>query len=1378
MKRKTLIGLATAWGPLHGGINSFNFDFLRGFATAFISIKVICIVNDADDVAIEDAKLSGVELRRLPFRPESEVLDSTLSDAVFNLFRDDIVDREWVCIGHDVFSGGLANALAELYGGRSAVIHHMSYDTYKSYESGSSKIARDKVKLQKAIFEKANIRLAIGPLLRNELYDWFGYGSCEMLIPSLAEIEPVQVPSKWTTILFGRFNPTTDRLKQTKLGLAGAARCEREARANGGLAKKLREGTRIKMFGIDPDDESMLREFIGKEAGAVLDIKALPFTENRIELFDELRRSSVALMPSWHEGFGLVGWEAIAAAVPIILGKDSGLFRFLDEEFPGIGTGCVTAIDICGSEVDPYYREQDVEVLSKAIMELAADEQRAKRKAQNLKHLLSQYTPKRCAEHFAEIIGWRDEIDSQPVPEILTKKAIEIRQSASLVSLPLPSWHADQGMSYSQLLRAEEACVPFHIGREDLQNELLNWVENSDLPLKICLYTGAGGSGKTRLLIESCRQLVKDGKWCAGFLQSEHTVSELNRILPHSLLESKQWVIVIDYAETRREQVAAIVLEAQRHAERKIRIVLLARDAGEWWERMPADFPKCEKIFAGSARSQPHVVPPLYSDLATRASAYADALTAFAKRLHFADIDQHLSIVPDLRAEHYDRPLYLQIAALLALLGEKADGPNGLTDAILRHEFRYWHAQAAGEKIEDGATTILHLVSLATLCGGLKTEKDAWDALRQSKILLPSKGEFSRLFRAVCSLYPGRQGLDPLRPDIVGEALIASIANGTTGTSLIDFALGVGAIVSHREHALTVLTRTSKLRPSLEAVFQESLQENFQNIWRQIIKVGCETGAPLNILAGAAYRELQEKLQLQIAQPLLNELKTASVNWDALALQASNALVTHTGRKLTAAGTRASDKLRFEYLQAVSNRALAKRYMAQYEEARADAQIAVVEFEKLRDFESPDRALQSVNVDLLVSKIAMDMKQWNEALEFACKAHSHICKLRSPSPEVKLELATALAIRGACNWSLGRFLDGLSDLEQGVELERSSKLCDQEIRRENYAIALQNVSRLYSERQEYQSALSCIQKAVQILEPMAARHPDRYTDTFAGMLTALGFEFALRREFSNAIRTIRQAVDLLAPLASARPERYAQHYCTAISHLAISFKNSGEFGKAMELFQEAVEKTLPMARARPISCQEYYAASMKNLGLLHADLGDFQQAIFCLETARVEMFEPSEQSPGFLAGEFLGITIDVQFYNWLSGKVTDVEAMTTEFDRLAPRLSSRMYLECRVSYLHALACFNSQLQPSLACTHFGEMIELLSASNKIDQMNFLPQQAIAIQFLKKNCPHIAIDVDASSIWKTIRQEYSSEPPAWIKGTLKVLSLSEADLADK
>jgi hypothetical protein len=54
------------------------------------------------------------------------------------------------------------------------------------------------------------------------------------------------------------------------------------------------------------DEEQALQSLACEKAGRQLNLMALSYDdENRVELFEELGRANIALMLSWHEGFGL-----------------------------------------------------------------------------------------------------------------------------------------------------------------------------------------------------------------------------------------------------------------------------------------------------------------------------------------------------------------------------------------------------------------------------------------------------------------------------------------------------------------------------------------------------------------------------------------------------------------------------------------------------------------------------------------------------------------------------------------------------------------------------------------------------------------------------------------------------------------------------------------------------------------------------------------------------------------------------------------------------------------------------------------------------------------------------------------------------------------
>lgn len=251
MPGKTLIALATAWGPKHGGINSFNRDLLRAFGIAFHeSVRVICVVPHSDEAAQEEASSASVELREMAILAQVERFEAVhAAEIVAGL--GDVITPETVWLGHDSFTGAAAVEAARKTNTHAAVIHHMSYGSYKGFQSGSSQQAEKKIGEQRAIFSDARYRLAVGPLLRDELKDLLDAQDIRMLIPGLPEIKPKNSPSRWTVLQFGRLDPDNDRIKQGRLGIAAFASAYRDATVQPGLSPALRDRPRLKLYGIE-----------------------------------------------------------------------------------------------------------------------------------------------------------------------------------------------------------------------------------------------------------------------------------------------------------------------------------------------------------------------------------------------------------------------------------------------------------------------------------------------------------------------------------------------------------------------------------------------------------------------------------------------------------------------------------------------------------------------------------------------------------------------------------------------------------------------------------------------------------------------------------------------------------------------------------------------------------------------------------------------------------------------------------------------------------------------------------------------------------------------------------------------------------------------
>ena len=153
----TLITFATQWGSKHGGINSFNADFLTAFGFAYhLGVQIVCIVGSNTPEASEAASKANVRLAPLPYSPQHKSFDPTHAQAGIDELKRLSISFDpdkTVWLGHDRITGGAAIAAAQIGGGRSAVIHHMSYAHYESYAEDSQSAER-KTQEQASLFQK------------------------------------------------------------------------------------------------------------------------------------------------------------------------------------------------------------------------------------------------------------------------------------------------------------------------------------------------------------------------------------------------------------------------------------------------------------------------------------------------------------------------------------------------------------------------------------------------------------------------------------------------------------------------------------------------------------------------------------------------------------------------------------------------------------------------------------------------------------------------------------------------------------------------------------------------------------------------------------------------------------------------------------------------------------------------------------------------------------------------------------------------------------------------------------------------------------------------------------------------------------------------
>jgi hypothetical protein len=1209
----TLVAFATAWGPKFGGINAFNMDLLQAIAAAHWQwLRVICVVAACDEADIQTAltqdqvTLINLGLSTGAMGHEHVPLVKSKLDAL------DLSDTVW--LGHDRITGAIANAMAADHGGRSALIHHMSYDHYESFAE-NSQTAAEKQRSQKSLFEAATVRMAVGPLLRDALADMLDVPSSEipMLVPGLAEIAVKNHHRKFIAFISGRLDAGARKIKQAQLGVAGFAHAVHRCDCTVGLPDSMK-GTgepKILLRGIDmeapmdlgfADAEQELRSFAEEHAHRAINLQALPYCHDRQELFDELRTASVCLMPSWHEGFGLVAWEAIAAGVPLILSQKSGVYQLLKEKHL---EQWVQALDIKGSHQLPYFSVDDKQSTAEALIQVAQHPKEFQEKAHLLRaNLLNEYTWRNGADAFVQALGW-EALNVAPNKVAPTNSdgptvaATTAHPFSQWLEQPRPQWSAHAGLHPSQLLRAEEALVPFAPECEPFLSSQLDWATAVDHPIGVRLLTGEGGAGKTRLALELCGRLHQQG-WWSGFLRHNLQPREAATLANELGRAARPVLIVFDYAETRSLQLLELLAQTLTLSSKpKVRILLLARSSGDWWGQLPGIDARCESLLEGSATTGPYPVPALYDDPAKRQKAFAQALRAFSTVLQCAAPD----IQPDLHASAYGKPLYLHMAALLALLGERQASAEALPLALVRHEQRYWH-KATGTTSNESSCALL--MSLVTLSGAAARPRDLEPLWRSVE---GEAAQLKHLFNALAPLYPETQGLGGLRPDLLGEALVALQLQGTHGPAILTAVLGKTVTEAQRLHALTVLSRLLRYRSDLTPLIEDALVAQFAACAKVIVTVTVQTPSPLPKAAEASFQRLSPALKLQVAGLLASDFAQ-----DVLPLGGIELLIRKTlsdqAQKHCEPSKRPGSEDWARWARALHNEGAAHHQIGDNNNALACARMSVETLQRLAQAK-PERFEPNWATSLNnYAGYLFNDGQHTEALKHARHALDIHERLAQTEPErFEPAWATSLSNYASHLSEDGQHTEALKHAKHALDIREQLAQTKPERFEPAWATSLSNYAGHLSDDGQHTEALKYAKHALAIRERLARAKPERFEPDWATSLNNYASHLSDDSQHTEALKHAKHALDIRERLAQEKPGRFEPDWATSLSNYANRLSDDGQHTEALKHAKHALDIRERLAQEKPERFEPDWATSLSNYASHLSDDGQHTEAL-------------------------------------------------------------------------------------------------------------------------------------------------------------------------
>jgi Tetratricopeptide repeat len=658
-------------------------------------------------------------------------------------------------------------------------------------------------------------------------------------------------------------------------------------------------------------------------------------------------------------------------------------------------------------------------------------------------------------------------------------------------------------------LRPEAEVVAFW-PRSELV-ELRKWC-SAEGHMRVRLVTGEGGTGKTRLGVQLSRDLVHDG-WRSMWVAREQELAAVAAV--RAIGEPA--VLIVDYAETRPDLAAMLAEAASADDAPDMRVVLLARSTGEWWQQVvnSADYLLGRVLEA----AEPITLGPV-TTLGTQHELFAEALSAFAARLGIACPDASFTLI-----EPEPVILVVHAAALLSILDqadvEGVPGRPRTTEEILvgllGHEARYWHKTA----VARGLIIDPSLQRLAVTAGcliGADDEADATALLARVPDLADSAERRGQIARWLHDLYPGTWASDsaaavdwigPLSPDRVAEELIT--AELSTRPSLLTHL--VAGLNRHRmRRTLTILARAALTDTRAVGMLRCALEADLEHLAVPSLTVAVETNSAIGDLIDEALTArpvsgaILEDIAAALPHPAFTLAKTAVDVFQRLVESASDG--GQRARRLVDLSVRlAGAGRREEALAAIEE---ATGIYRQLNEAQPDAY-------------QPQLAISLNNQSLRLSGLSL-RKEALAALEEATEIYRQLTKV---NPEAfQVQLASSLNNQSSRLSDLGRKEEALEAIEEAAEIYRQLAQIRPKMFQHDLATALRNKALRLAGMGRREEALITNDEATGIYRQLAQTRPEAFEPDLATALNSQAIFLASLARREEALTAIKEALTL------------------------------------------------------------------------------------------------------------------------------------------------------------------------------------------------------------------------------------------------------------
>jgi tetratricopeptide (TPR) repeat protein len=710
-------------------------------------------------------------------------------------------------------------------------------------------------------------------------------------------------------------------------------------------------------------------------------------------------------------------------------------------------------------------------------------------------------------------------------------------------------------------------------------------------------------------------QLAKDmtaQDWECRFVNTGYEAQVVQTA--RTVLGRRKLLLVADYAETRNG--LNTLLEDVAADPGIVRVLLIARAAGEWWDELREQSSSAiRSVLSGTGTmelDQPIDERLTDIELAEQAALY------FSGRLRAERIPP-----VKFRGGAERLPVLVLHAAALASAISAQDPPGDavvldrdMLNELLEHEAIYWRGSARRAGLAADGTVLKRAVAVASLLRAGDEAEMAQLLTRVPDLHDAPVGQRRRYARWLQDLYPAESGryASTLQPDLFAESHIVD--------QLADAPELAAACLSrlneqHALEALTILARACAHQPRAPQIISTALMADLSHLARPAIIVATQTGGMLGDI-------LAQALVTASATPDLLENIAAAMPHPSTALAwASLAVISRIVETLPA-DTDPAGKARWTV-----ELASAMEQVGRFKDALAPAREGVSIY---RELLSTSRDAYLPGLAGAVNSLGICMSEAGEPPEEALRASLESAALWREAVAMDRDrhltrLATVLTNVGfAYHWA-GRPSQALPPARESVSLWREVVTIDRERHAIDLARALGNLGQWLFELGVFGEAEVHIREALHLCREVSQTDPDRFLPDLANTLRILGTGLQEAGSPDQARRYLQEAAGLHRQLVSTHRDRYLRRLASDLAHLADCLAELGDDDEAVAVHEEALDLQRELVMSSRDQYRDRLARHLIDFAIYLDKIGKTAHLLPVLEEAADLIGEAKEQNP-------------------------------------------------------------------------------------------------------------------------------------------------------